>query len=133
MRERSEVLEALRKKRLLTRTMEDFLASPHRPTETALQQLRASDVMVLVIGFKAGSLLPDNSGSTYTSAEYDEAMRIGMEPLVFVRFHKSPEEDIGSWQNEEADPDKRTALENFKRKVTQRWTPAYFDSPENLP
>ena len=58
VRERSEVLEALRKKRLLTRTMEDFLASPHRPTETALQQLRASDVMVLVIGFKAGSSYP---------------------------------------------------------------------------
>ncbi len=83
VKEREAVLAALRKKRLLTRAMEDFLASPHPPSETALGHLRASNVMILVIGFKAGSLLPDNSGATYTSAEYVEAMRMGMEPLVF--------------------------------------------------
>jgi hypothetical protein len=33
--------------------------------------------MILVIGFKAGSLLPDDSGSTYTSAEYEELLRLG--------------------------------------------------------
>jgi hypothetical protein len=70
--------------------MEDFLASPSRPSETAIQQLRLADVMILVVGFKAGSLLPvkagsllpDGSGSTYTSAEYDEAIRMGIEPLA---------------------------------------------------
>ena len=112
--------------------MEDFLASPHPPSETALGQLRASNVMVLVIGFKAGSLLPNNSGATYTSAEYAEAMRTGMEPLVFVKFQKSVGDDLGKWHNEETDPDKREALETFKAEVTQLWTPAYFDTPEKL-
>jgi hypothetical protein len=54
VKEREAVLAALRKKRLLTQAMEDFLASPHPPSETALRQLRASEIMVLAIGFKAG-------------------------------------------------------------------------------
>ena len=39
---------------------------------------------------------------------------------------------MGSWRNEEEDLEKRAALEDFKRTVTQRWTPAYFDSPDKL-
>ena len=66
-------------------SMEDFLASPGTPRETALENLRNSDVMILVIGFKAGSLLPDGSGSTYTSAEYDELLRLVKVALVFVK------------------------------------------------
>ena len=68
--------------------MEYFLASPSTPRETALENVRNSDVMILVIGFKAGTLLPDGSGSTYTSAEYDELLRLGKEPLVFIKQTK---------------------------------------------
>jgi hypothetical protein len=39
--------------------------------------------MILIIGSKAGSLLRDGSGATYTSAEYDELVRLGKEALVF--------------------------------------------------
>lgn len=83
--EREAVLEALHKKRTSTLAMEYFVAPPSTPRETALEKLRGSDVMILVIGFKAGTLLPDGSGSTYTSAEYDELLRLGKEPLVFVK------------------------------------------------
>jgi hypothetical protein len=41
--------------------------------------------MLLVIGFKAGTLLTDGSGATFTSAEYDELLRLGKEPLVFIK------------------------------------------------
>ena len=130
--EREAVLAALRKKRMLTRAMEDFLASPFRPGDTALKNLRDADVMVLVIGFKAGSLLPDGYGATFTSAEYDEAIRLGKEPLVFVKLGMTPGHVLGSWRNEETDPDKKAALDDFKDTVTSRWTPAYFDSPDKL-
>jgi hypothetical protein len=132
VKERELVLATLRKKRLLPRAMEDFLASPAPPSEVALEQLRLSDVMILVIGFKAGSLLPDGSGATYTSAEYYEALRTGIEPLVFVRVTKEPGDEIGHWQNDETDGAKHAALDHFKAEVTQRWTPGYFDSPEKL-
>lgn len=80
--ERNAVLESLRKMRLVPHAMEDFLATPNPSLVTALEHLRDSDLMLLVIGFKAGTLLPDGSGSTYTSAEYDELLRLGKEPLV---------------------------------------------------
>ena len=78
----------LRKKRMLPLAMEDFVASARTPADTALVHLRKSDLMLLLIGFKAGSLLPDGSGATYTSAEYDELLRLGKTPLVFVKQKK---------------------------------------------
>ena len=76
--ERDAVLKALRKTRTPTIGMEDFLASPGTPLDVALENLRHSDVMILVVGFKAGSLLPDGSGATYTSASgFGSAFRRG--------------------------------------------------------
>jgi hypothetical protein len=106
--EREAVLEALRAKRLLTHAMEDFLATPKPACVTALEHLRDSDVMLLVIGFKAGSLLPDGSGATYTSAEYEELLRLGKEPLVFVKLKKGRGARHASWRNEEADTSPRS-------------------------
>jgi Domain of unknown function (DUF4062) len=128
--EERQVLDALRKKRMLTLAMEDFLASPSRPLETALENLRNSDVMVLVIGFKTGSLLSDGSGSTYTSAEYDELLRLRKEPLVFIKQTKRDEQNLPLWRNEEEDPKKRAALEDFKGLVCEKSTPDYFTTPE---
>jgi hypothetical protein len=130
--ERESVLEALRKKRMSTLAMEDFLATPSTPLATALDHLRESDVMILVIGFKAGTLLPDGSGSTYTSAEYDELIRLRKEPLVFIKQTKREEQNPSSWRNEEEDPQKRAALEDFKARVCEKWTPDYFTTPEGL-
>lgn len=130
--ERKAVLEALRKMRLLTHAMEDFLATPKPPRDTALEHLRDSDMMLLVIGFKAGTLLPDGSGSTYTSAEYDELLRVGKEPLVFIKQKKRWWKRLPSWRNEERDPAKRKALDEFKANVTKRFTPDYFTTTEGL-
>ena len=128
--EREAVLESLRKMRLVPHAMEDFLATPNPPLVTALEHLRDSDLMLLVIGFKAGTLLPDGSGSTYTSAEYDELLRLGKEPLVFIKQKKGRGARHASWRNEETDPVKKKALDDFKAKATAGLTPAYFTTAE---
>ena len=130
--ERKAVLEALRKKRMLPLAMEDFVASARTPADTALGYLRKSDLMLLLIGFKAGSLLPDGSGSTYTSAEYDELLRLGKVPLVFVKQKKKRGQRHAAWHNEETDPDKKKALDDFKARVGERFTWAYFSTPDRL-
>jgi len=112
--EREAVLQALHKKRMSPLAMEYFLASPGTPRETALENLRNSDVMILVLGFKAGTLLPDESGSTYTSAEYDELVRLGKEPLAFVKQKKRWWERVASWRSDEREPKKRAALKSFQ-------------------
>jgi Domain of unknown function (DUF4062) len=132
VKERKAVLEALHKRQTSTLAMEYFVATPSTPRETALEHLRNSDVMILVIGFKAGSLLPDGSGSTYTSAEYDELLRLGKEPLVFVKQKPRGKQQLPSWRNEEEDPDKKAALESFKRRACEKFTPAYFTTPDRL-
>lgn len=112
--------------------MEYFLATPSTPRETALENLRNSDVMILVIGFKAGTLLSDGSGSTYTSAEYDELLRLGKEALVFLKQKKRWWQRRPSWRNEERDPKKKVALGDFKARVgdKQTWDP--FTTPDQL-
>jgi hypothetical protein len=130
--ERRAVLEVLRKKRMLPLAMEDFVASARTPVDTALEHLRKSDLMLLVIGFKAGSLLPDGSGATYTSAEYDELLKLGKTPLVFVKQKKKKGQRNASWHNEETDPAKQRALDDFKAQVGERFTWMYFTTPESL-
>jgi hypothetical protein len=130
--ERESVLKALHKKRASTLAMEYFMASPSTPLETALENLRNSDVMILVIGFKAGTLLPDGSASTYTSAEYEEILRLRREPLVFVKQKRRGKQRLPSWRNEEDDPDKKAALESFKGRACEKSTPAYFTTPDQL-
>lgn len=86
--EREVVLRALRQKRMSTLATEDFLATPTTTSQTALDNLRNSDVMILVVGFKAGSLLSDGSGRTYTWDEYEELLRLGREALVFLKTER---------------------------------------------
>jgi hypothetical protein len=112
--------------------MEDFLATPNPPIDTALEHLRNSDVMLLVIGFKAGTLLPDGFGSIYTSAEFDEALMLGKETLVFVKQKKRWWERRPSSRNKERDPAKKKALDTFKAKATAQGTPDYFTTAVDL-
>jgi hypothetical protein len=130
--ERDAVLKALRRKRMSSLAMEDFLATPTTPSETALANLRNSDVMVLVIGFQAGSLLSDGSGRTYTWDEYEELLKLGKEALVFVKqkrrwFRRKP-----AWVNKEKNPGKRKALDDFRASVGKRYTWDYFETPDQL-
>lgn len=130
--DREAVLNALRRKRASTLAMEDFLATPTTPSETALENLRNSDVMILVISFKAGTLLPDKTGRTYTWAEYDELRRLGRDALVFVKKERGWFERHASWKNKEKDSSKKKALNEFKAKASGEFTPDYFETPDQL-
>ena len=125
--ERQKVLDALARKRASTLAMEYFMATPTTPTETALGNLREADLMILIIGFKAGSLLPDDTGRTYTWAEYDELLRMGKDALVFVKQERG-----SSWKNEETDPDKKKALDDFLSRVGEKYTWDTFETPDQL-
>jgi hypothetical protein len=131
--ERDAVLKALRRKHQSALAMEDFLATPYTRLDTALLNLRASDVMILVIGFKAGSLLPNNSGMTYTSAEYSEAVKLGKHVLVFVKQEKKwPWSKRKEWLNKERSRIKAKALAEFRVEVGSRCTWESFATPDEL-
>jgi hypothetical protein len=72
--------------------MELFVSEPHRPEDVALHELRACHTMVLIIGFKAGSLVRDHPGLTYTAAEFDLARELKIPVFAFLKT------DGGRWK-----------------------------------
>jgi hypothetical protein len=61
--------------------MESFGAQADLPLDVCLRELRKSDVAVLIVGPKYGSLLPQ--GISYTQAEFREARSVGIPVLAF--------------------------------------------------
>jgi Domain of unknown function (DUF4062) len=125
--EREAAAEALRRSQLVPWGMELFVSEPSSPLEVCLEQLRLSDAVVLIIGFKAGSLIPDSPGLTYTGAEFQLAQQLGKPVFAFFKT------EGGSPVNKETDPAKKKVLDEFRDAVqSAKITPAYFDSPDQL-
>jgi len=125
--ERQAAIDSLRRSDVVPWGMELFVSESSTPLEVALRELRLSDAVVLIIGFKAGSLIPESADLTYTAAEFRTARELGRPTWVFIRT------EAGTWRNAETAEPLKTALDEFKRAVLDaHLTPAYFDSPNRL-
>jgi len=83
--EREAVQEALRKGDSLLWGMEFFVSEPRRPLDVCLQELERCDAVILLVGARAGSLVPDASGLTYTHAEIRHALELGRPLFAFLQ------------------------------------------------
>jgi len=125
--ERQAAIDSLRRSDIVPWGMELFVSESSTPLEVALRDLRLSDAVVLIIGFKAGSLIPESADLTYTAAEFRSARELDKPIWVFIRT------EGGTWRNAETAEPLKTALEGFKRAVLDaHLTPAYFDNPDRL-
>ena len=125
--ERDAAAEALRRAQLVPWGMELFVSEPSSPLDVCLEQLRLSDAVVLIIGFKAGSIIPESPGLTYTGAEFQLAQQLGRPVFAFFKTQG------GVPLNKEVDGPKIKALDDFRSAVTSaKITPAYFDTPDRL-
>ena len=125
--ERDAAAEALRRAQLVPWGMELFVSEPSSPLDVCLEQLRLSDAVVLIIGFKAGSIIPESPGLTYTGAEFQLAQQLGRPVFAFFKT------EGGVPLNKEVDGPKKKALDDFRSAVTSaQITPAYFDTPDRL-
>jgi hypothetical protein len=86
--------------------MELFVSEPTKPLDVALRELELSDAVILVIGFMAGSLIPENVDLTYTAAEFRRAQELGRPTFAFFQT------EGGSWINKETTPSLRDALDD---------------------
>jgi hypothetical protein len=73
--ERKAVLDAIRRVQSRHNAMEFFGARPGRPIDVCLDEVRKSDLLVVIVGLKYGSLPPD-MGVSYSHAEYEEGARL---------------------------------------------------------
>jgi len=126
--EREAAKEVLLQSELVPWGMELFVSQPSEPLDVCLEQVRLSDAVVLIIGFKAGSIIPDSPGMTYTGAEIELAQNLDKPVFPFFKT-----EGGAPANKEEPGSDLHQALEDFKKKVNAgKVTPAYFESIDEL-
>ena len=123
--ERGAVLDAIQRLQLRHHSMEFFGARPERPIETCLSEVRDSDIVVVIVGNRYGSLVPGGDIS-YSEAEYQEAYRLKRPCLVYILDSSS-----GPGSSEE-NHEKLRSLNRWKSVLNERHTPAHFQNSSKL-
>ena len=119
--ERRAVIYALEKLQLKHNCMETFGARTVKPIETALSEVRHSDIMLVILGHKYGSLVPGTNIS-FSEAEYMEGYQLGKPCLVYLKDEGVPVPPKYIEHNSQ----KSQALNTFKNLLKERHTVAYF-------
>src|ERR1700685_4485508 len=102
--------------------MEFFGARARRPIEVCLDEVRKSDLLVVIVGLKYGSL-PPGMGVSFSQAEYEEGARLEKPCLVYLR-----DEDVPVLPKYvERDPDKIRLLDAWKQTLNANHTVAKFE------
>lgn len=104
--------------------MEHWGASPEKPREKILEELNQAAAVVLILGFKYGSLMDDEDIS-YTEFEFNKAKEEGLKILSFIKLGED-----GEWHNDEDDEKIKAKLNNFESKLQQHSTVDYFKAGE---
>jgi hypothetical protein len=125
--ERERVLDAVRCLQFQHDSMEVFGARADLPIDTCLAEVRRSDVLVVIVGHRYGSLVPE-LGISFSEAEYREGHRLGKPCLVYLRDENAPI----LIKHVERDPEKLRLLDNWKDVLTSRHTIAKFADAQML-
>src|SRR5262245_25629829 len=125
--EREGVLDAIRRLKLQHDSMEFFGARAEQPIETCLQEVRVSDVLVVIVGLRYGSIVP-GLGISYSEAEYAEGYNLKKPCLVYMRDENVPILP----RNVERDPKNFQLLEKWKETLNKRHTVANFQEGGQL-
>ena len=125
--ERSAVLGMLNGLKLEHGSMESFGARPGLPLETCLDEVQRSDILVVIVGHRYGSLA-NETGISFTEAEYNEAVRLSKPILAYVLDESVPVLP----QYVDPDADKRARLEQWKAVLAARHTLASFRQSQDL-
>jgi len=106
--------------------MEKYFASNHKSKDVCLKKLQESDAMVLIIGFRYGSI-DKSEGISITEIEYNTAKTLGLPVLVFMKQQLD-----GGWRSEETDEERFNKFLVFKARIdTEKyWTK--FETPQQL-
>lgn len=125
--EREAVLGVIQELKHQNQAMESFGARPNRAIDTCLEEVRSSDVLIVVIGFLYGSIAPASEIS-YTEAEYKEGYANGKTCFVYLR----DEDAVIPARHAERDPAKLARLAQFRELLQGRHTVVKFHAAADL-
>ncbi len=125
--ERDAVLTAIEHLGCERDSMELFGAHPEQPIDVCLDEVRKSDILVVVVAHRYGSMVP-NLSISYTEAEYQEGFAHAKPCLVYI---KSDDAQV-SVRDVESDPLKIQLLKSFRSTLRNRHTCFEYDEPTSL-
>jgi tetratricopeptide (TPR) repeat protein len=125
--EREGVLDAIRRVQSRHSAMEFFGAAAAQPIETCLKHVRESDVLVVIVAHKYGSLISGRDVS-YSEAEYEEGTKLQKQCLVYMRGDDVPVPP----KHVETNAKKRKLLKAWKERLQSRHTAAKFADRHDL-
>ena len=125
--EREAVLDAIRRLQLQHDSMEFFGARANQPIETCLQEVRRSNIIIVIVGHRYGSLVPE-MGISFSEAEYAEGYALKKPCLVYMRDENVPILP----KHMERDPEKIQLLEKWKQILQERHTVATFQESNDI-
>jgi len=125
--ERESVLEAIRRLQLQHDSMEFFGARSGQPIETCLKEVRKSNILVVIVGHRYGTIVSE-LGISFSEAEYEEGYRLKKPCLVYIRDENIPILP----KHIERDPEKMRLLERWKIILQKRHTVAMFRDGHDL-
>lgn len=125
--ERGAVLGMINDLKLEHGAMESFGARPDLPLETCLDEVRRSNILVVIVGHRYGSLV-SGTDISFTEAEYNEGVRLGKPILAYILDESVPVLP----KYVEPDGDKRARLERWKAMLAARHTLGSFRDSQDL-
>src|SRR5215204_3567805 len=125
--EREAVLDAIRRLQLQHDSMEFFGARADQPIDTCLQEARRSNILVVIVGHRYGTMVPELELS-FSEAEYNEGVRLKKPCLVYIRSDEVPVLP----KHMERDPNSLRLLEDWKATLQNRHTVATFRQSNDL-
>ena len=120
---RRAVAETLRKMGHVAVCMEDYVASDRRPLSRCLEDVRGSDALILIVGWRSGYVPPGHE-KAITQLEYAEAVAREVKVLPFLASPAAP------WPEASRDHFKTTT--QFREELRERHMVGFFETPTQL-
>jgi len=109
--------------------MEKWFAKAEAPKELVLNKLKECDALILILGFKYGSINNDE-GISITEIEYNTAKNLGLPVFVFIKSNYK-----GEWKSEEKNEESNKKINAFKYRLDSEVEKNYrrtFETPQEL-
>ncbi len=80
---RAQVIDALRKAEIFVDPMEEWTSDSNEPKQLSVARMKNCDLCILLVGARRGHR-PENEKLSITQMEYIEAIKRGIDVLVFL-------------------------------------------------
>ena len=127
--ERQAAVEAILTAGHIPAGMELFTAGDESQMDVIKQWIEESDVFLLILGGRYGSIEP-NTGKSYTQLEYEHALRLGKHVFACVIRDAALEARVKKHGTSAIERDNPEKLKEFKAKVLQRMSGFWNDSKD---